>query len=574
MRDQVEEIKSKVDVVQIISEYVKLTKAGRNFKGLCPFHGEKTPSFMVNPELQIFKCFGCGEGGDIFEFVMKMEGAEFGEVLRMMAKKVGVTLASYTPTKAEDEREKLYQINKLTAEYYHYLLTKHEIGQEALKYLNDRKITNESIDRFNLGFSAEGWDYLIKFLTIKKDFKIQDLERAGLVIPSPKGGYDRFRNRVMFPLANHRGLVVGFAGRVMPAASAEAAASQGGKYVNTPETEIYHKGDLLYGLDLNKAEIKSAGWVVVVEGEIDSIASWQAGVRNVVAIKGSALTQRQVDVIKRYTDTVILALDADLAGDMAARRGIEIAEKAGLIIKVTNPKAQIAHYKYKDPGECATEDPEMWKKIVEGAVPIYDFYISSAVERHGLEAVGKAKIGKELLPIWAKIEDEITKGHYIKRLAEVLGVGEGDVRRQLEKIQNSKSEEPNKFQNLNSNDQTGKSRRERVEEEIIRQAVLGDKLEALVTEPLRKWIGSEFWQRVIEEFAKGKRVTDLPAELKTRTAELLLNEWEFSEAEWTKTMREMEIEYIKGTKAGMDSGKDLQKIDDLNKRYNDLTKGR
>ncbi len=559
-----------MDIVQTVSEYVKLTKAGRNFKGLCPFHGEKTPSFMVNPELQIFKCFGCGVGGDVFEFVQKMEGAEFGEVLRMMAKKVGVELTSYVPTKAEDEREMLYRINQLTADYYHYLLTKHEVGKEALEYVLGRGITLDSVEKFKLGFAPEGWDFLIKFLTGKKNFQMADLERGGLVIASPKGGYDRFRNRVIFPLTNHRGQVVGFAGRVMPGSDEKS----GGKYVNTSETEIYHKGDLLYGLDINKMEIKSAGWVVVVEGEIDAIASYQAGVRNVVAIKGSALTQRQVDLLKRYTDTLILALDADLAGDMAARRGIEMAEKGGMIIKVVETgSVRVNPKKYKDPGEWAIDDAKGWVKAVEEAVPIYDFYITSAVERYGLEAVGKAKIGKELLPIWAKIEDEITKGHYIKRLAEVLGVGEGDVRRQMEKTLNSKADGAGKQEAQKPSDQV-KTRREILEEDLIRLALVGERSEELTKEPIKGWIQSEFWKKVIDELAKGLSVKELPAELRERTAGLLMSEWEFSEGEWVKVLREMEMEHIKAKKAGLESEKDLPEIAELAKRYNDLTKGR
>ena len=279
--DQVEEVKSKVDMVQLVSEYIPLKKGGRNYKGLCPFHGEKTPSFMVNPELQIWKCFGCGEGGDAYTFLQRMEGMEFGEALRTLAEKVGVKLTAYRPSQTEEVKERLVRVNSLAAEFYHYLLMQHRLGESARQYLRKRGIKEEVTEKFKLGFAPEGWDFLMKYLVGKKNFEVQDLERAGLVVKG-QNFYDRFRNRVMFPLSNHRGQTVGFAGRVMPATSAEAAASQGAKYVNTPETEIYHKGELLYGLDVNKTEIKTAGWAVVVEGELDLLASYLAGVKNAV----------------------------------------------------------------------------------------------------------------------------------------------------------------------------------------------------------------------------------------------------------------------------------------------------
>jgi DNA primase len=579
--DQVEEIKNKVDIVQLVGEYVKLTKAGRNFKGLCPFHGEKTPSFMVNPELQIYKCFGCGEGGDVYAFLQKMEGMEFSEALTTLAKKTGVVLKTYMPTKGEEERERLLQVNNLAAEYYHYLLTKHELGQAAKEYLQKRGIGDEAITRYKLGFAPDGWDFLAKFLVGKKGFTHTDLERAGLEIPGTRSGqegYDRFRNRVMFPLNNHRGQTVGFAGRVMPGADEKS----GGKYVNTPETEIYHKGDLLYGLDVNKAEIKTKGSAVIVEGEVDSIASALAGVGNVVAIKGSALTAKQVELLKRYTETIILALDADLAGDMAARKGIEMAEKAGMIIKVVEAGSiKVNPKKYKDPGEWGVADPEGWRTAVEEAVPIYDFYIGSAVERYGLDAVGKMKIGKELLPIFARIEDEITRGHYIKKLAGVLDVEEEDVRRQLQKVANkltgTEKEEP-------GGKEARRSRREVMEEYLTGFALRNGKLTQLLE--AAEWFGTEFWKKVIEsikeETKKGTTgipevINALPPELKKRAEELMLwedePEEEDTDREWARSVAELEEAVIREKLAGLTGQNNKsEEVAKLVTRLNELTK--
>jgi DNA primase len=329
--------------------------------------------------------------------------------------------------------------------------------------------------------------------------------------------------------------------------------------------------------------------MVVVEGEIDAIASWQAGLSNVVAIKGSALTARQVELLKRYGDTVVLSLDADLAGDMAARRGIEIAEKAGMIIKVveagslaTNPN------KYKDPGDWATENPEGFIKAVDEAVPIYDFYMASAVERHGLSAVGKTKIGRELLPIWARIEDDIARGHYIKKLAEVLGVEEGDIRGELGKITNSPT---SPAVTLGAGKlQTNRTRRDVVEEYVVGLAVRNDAVDRLISKRVLDLIESDFWLKVTEFFSKNTKqlkevkelVRILPPELRSRVEELFLEEDDFTEktfdSEWEKALSELEEVKVRGKitairATGRQESKP-KKLLELTHRLNDLTKGR
>lgn len=540
--DQVEEIKGKVDIVELVQEYVPLKRAGRNFKGLCPFHGEKTPSFMVNPELQIYKCFGCGEGGDAYTFLQKIEGMEFGEALQMLAKRVGVTLTSYRPNGVEETREKLISINTLAAQAYHYLLTKHKAGKKALEYLKERGISGESVEKFQLGFAPDEWEFLTNYMR-KKKYGVDDLRRTGLIVEGR--GYDRFRNRIMFPLANGRGQIMGFAGRVLP----DADEKSGGKYVNTPETEIYHKSELLYGLDVTRAEIKKAGWAVVVEGEIDMIASWQAGIKNVAAIKGSALTEKQVESLRRISDTVVLALDADVAGDSAARRGIEIADKSGLMVKMVKLLGA------KDPGEMAISDPDEWKKAVGEAIPIWDFYIESAVERYGLDVTGKKKIGQELLPIWVNISDEIVKAHYIRQLAKILDVGEDDVRNQLAKV---RSDKVTKVQS--DREEVKKTRREVREERVVQMAMLGERTKELKEIP---WIRSDFWKRVVE------RIDDLPSELKMRVQELMLTDEEFSEKKWVEAKDLLEQVDVEERLTGEE---DPKKISSLTNRRAELTR--
>jgi len=470
-----------------------------------------------------------------------MEGMEFGEALQHLADRTGIKLVSYKPTQGEQIKEKLMGINSLTGQVYHWMLTQ-KGGKEALEYVKKRGISDEAIEKFNIGFVPNNWDAITKFLIGKKKYSLDDVTRAGLAVKN----YDRFRNRIMFPLNNARGQVVGFAGRVLPGADEKA----GGKYVNTPETEIYHKSELLYGLDVTRSEIKNLGWAVVVEGEIDAIASWMAGVKNVVAIKGSALTEKQVELLRRLCDTIVLALDTDVAGDAAARRGIEIADKNGLMVKMVKLEGA------KDPGEYAIADPEGWKKAVAEAIPVYDFYLQSAVDRYGLEVAGKKKIGQELLPIWANISDEIVKAHYIKLLAKVLEVEEEDVRAQLAKVPSAKGQvlsEPSPQHIAPS------TRREILEEYVVELALKGGKeLPELKT---------DFWARVGEELGKNPDVKKLPEELRERTQELLLKDGEFEEKNWQTALDELEE---MGIREQISAG--AGDVRQLSKRLSELTK--
>jgi len=427
----IELIKSKIDIVGFISEYIQLKKAGRNFKALCPFHSERTPSFVVSPERQSWHCFGaCNQGGDVVSFLQKWENIEFVEALRILAKRVGVVL-SYIPTDTSRLKEKLYEINHLAAEFYHYLLTSHKLGERARNYLSMRHIKNETVKTFTLGYAPNSWDGLLRYLS-KKAYQVFDIHTAGLLVKSEKATYyDRFRGRLMFTLKDHRGNVIGFAGRKLPPEEDREA-----KYVNTSETPIYIKGNTLYGLDVTKEAIKKEKTAVVVEGEFDLLSSFQTGVGNVVAIKGSALTEGQMLLLKRFCENLVLALDSDLAGNEAAKRGIEIAESNGLTVRVA--KLPIG----KDPAECIEKDPHLWKSAVKAAVPIYDFIINNALEKYpDQDAVSKKKIGSQTIPFLAKIENPIVASHYVKYLAKQMRVGEEAIELAIRQFQ-KKQEEP------------------------------------------------------------------------------------------------------------------------------------
>ncbi len=414
--DQVDEVKSKVDLVDVISSYIPLKKMGRNMGGLCPFHGEKTPSFMVSPDRQVWKCFGCGEGGDVFTFVEKIEGWDFREALEDLAKKAGVKLKSFGRTDSGKFKDKLLEINKLVTKFYAYILNKHKAGEAARNYLTGRGVDRRLWEKFDLGFAPEGWENVLGFLT-KRGFEVGDIATAGMVIgregrAAGKGGYyDRFRNRLMFPIKDRQGVVMGFAGRVLDPKVKEA------KYVNSPETPIFNKGSLLFGLDLAKAAIRQKGEIILVEGEFDVISAHKAGTENVVASKGTALTDKQVAIMARLTENVAVAYDSDLAGDAAARRGIELLDMAGVNVKVVTMGG-----KFKDPDEFAQKDAKGFKKAITRAVSVYDYFIDSATSRHDpASADGKKKIGQEILPILAKISDDLVRAHYENKLAGILG---------------------------------------------------------------------------------------------------------------------------------------------------------
>lgn len=416
----VDEVKSRINIVDLIGKNVKLKKTGRNFKGLCPFHNEKTPSFVVSPDRQIFHCFGCGKGGTIFDYIMEYQRVDFAEALTDLADTAGVKLShSMSATPEMKLKESLYAINHLASEFYQYILTKHALGERGLTYFRGRGITDKSIATFGLGYSPNSWDNLYNFLH-KKGYEDELLEKAGLVLRSTKTRtnessrfYDRFRGRVMFTLKDHRGNVVGFAGRVLDPKADEA------KYINTSETPVYVKSNILYGLDVTKNAIQKTNDAVVMEGELDVISSFQQGISNVVAIKGSALTEGHVRLIRRYTEQLTFALDSDMAGDAAARRGIEIADKAGLTMRVVEIPSG------KDPDDAVRENPVAFKKAIHDAVSVYDYFVTSAMKRYdGKTAYGKKKITDELLPVFAKIDNTIVQNHYIKLLSKQLNTPE------------------------------------------------------------------------------------------------------------------------------------------------------
>jgi len=427
--NNIDAVKEKIDIVELVNSYVPLKRSGRNYKGLCPFHNEKTPSFMVSPELQIFKCFGCGKGGDIFKFIMEIEGVDFPEALKILADKAGVTLtydSSEKSQKEKSQKQKIIEINTLAAKYFNLLLEKHKYGAKAKKYLQKRNISEDSIKEFQLGYAPNSWSALSSFLQ-KKGFTKDEIVLAGLAKYKRNKSdiYDTFRARLMFPLKDHLDRVVGFSGRAL-------LKDQEPKYINSPETPVFHKDQFLYGLNLAKTHIKQEGNVIIVEGQFDMISPYQKGVKNIVASMGTALTPKQAGLIKRYTDTVILMLDSDTAGITAALRGIESIKQHELnIFVVTLPK------KYKDPDELAQESISKLKDLIVDAMPIWDFYFKYAFEMYNFDDIyQRQKASTFLLQKINQIDDSVVKSEYIKKFAEAFDVDEQTAISQLEKVKN------------------------------------------------------------------------------------------------------------------------------------------
>lgn len=492
MADQVEEVKAKTDIVSLIGEYVDLKKAGRNYKALCPFHGEKTPSFMISPELQIYKCFGCGESGDAIAFLQKHEGMDFYEALKYLADRAGIALKP-TSFEGRGEKDRLYEINTLASRFYQYVLLSHKAGKDALDYLkNQRGIKEETIKKFRLGFSPEEPFASRSYLVEKKKTSIKELEKVGLIYQRNGRVYDRFRGRVIFPLFDHRGNSIGFAGRILPKDDKKDLA----KYINSPETPIYHKSNTLYGLNLTRGAIKKADEVVVVEGELDTISSYQAGVENVVATKGTAITKEQVQLLHRFAKSMILALDTDIAGDAAARRGITIAQNQGFDIKVAVLTG------FKDPDEAARKDARTYKKILKDAVGVWDFIVNSVFSKHSAKTgQGKSKISKEITPILASIEDRIVQSHYIKIVAERLGVEEEAVAEQVSK---EKGQEDQRMPEVAIKKEEERGRRELLEERLLTLAFQSDP-EPILDAKIGKLVKTPLAKRIIEAYKGYKK---------------------------------------------------------------------
>jgi len=429
--DDTEQIREKLDIVSFINEYVPLKKAGRNFKANCPFHTEKTPSFMVSPERQRWHCFGCQKGGDCFTFLMEYEHMDFPEALRLLAQRTGVKLTGYgQDNKTTSKKEAMYTLNRQTAEFYHYLLTKHNVGKKALDYLKERGVSDKVIESFLLGFAPNIRNGLVRYLTQKKGYKREELLDAGVATSIGRETVDFFRGRIIFPLFDHRDNIVGFSGR-----TTDTTGSVKAKYINTRETLIYHKGEMFFGLNMTKDMIRKANSVVVVEGEFDLLSCFQNGISNVVGVKGTALTEKQAQLLSRYAQKVAICFDGDRAGKEAIKRSLPILEKYNLQTSV------IVIPGGKDPDEAMKTDAVGFKQAVKHDIGIYEYLLLAALNSYDKKtASGKEKIAAELLPIYGSITNEIIKEHYLKKLSSELNTSYESLQKELRRLTKEEQE--------------------------------------------------------------------------------------------------------------------------------------
>ncbi len=423
--DAVEEIKKKIDIVEFVAGYITLQKAGRNFRSPCPFHHEKTPSFVISPERQIWHCFGaCNDGGDIVKFLMKWDNIGFGEALKILAQQAGVSLTNSTfDDKLYTHKQKLLSITTLAQEFYAFFFQKHALGEKARSYVTNRTVNMKTAEKFGIGYSPNSWNSLSKFI-LKKGYTYQEMVDAGLVIKSSQNSYyDRFRGRLMFPLVDSRENVIGFSGRLLVQNAKEV------KYINSPETELYHKREHLFGINHALKSIKDKNEVIVTEGEFDTILAHQNGYTNTVAIKGSALTPDHLQFLKRITQRITFALDMDPAGSEAVRRGIAEAEHFDFQMEVLRFEGE------KDPADILATAPHEFLAAYKHKIPMYEFIITSALKKYGETDIYMRKNAvEEVLPHIAQINNPIIKEHYLKLLASKTQIDLDTVKKSLSDV--------------------------------------------------------------------------------------------------------------------------------------------
>jgi DNA primase len=465
--DKILEIKNATDIVEMVSEVVHLKKAGKNLVGLCPFHTEKTPSFTVSPEKQIFYCFGCGAGGNIFSFLMKNDGLAFPEAARSLARRYGIDIPrrGLTPEqkKRMSERESLLNINRQAMDFFSRSLRHGPGGQAAMAYLNKRGLSADIIDNFNIGYAPKGWDHLLNFFS-KRSIPLARVERSGLILPKKdgRGYYDRFRDRIIFPIIDVNHAVIGFGGRVIDDSLP--------KYLNSPETSVYSKSRSLYGLHLSKDSCRKAQTVYIVEGYLDLLSLYQHGIENAVATLGTALTVDHVRMLSRYVASMILVYDSDEAGIRSALRCIDTFWKEHVDFSrgdVFREEKADTHILVLPDGH----DPDSYlrengagpfEKAASQAPGIISFLIEQSIGMHGLSTEGKIRIVTDLKRPLATINDNVARSLYIKQLAERIGLEEDII---LEKIRKDSSEKGKK--NIRRQKDSADRKGSRLEQQII-----------------------------------------------------------------------------------------------------------
>lgn len=483
-QDTIAQIRSRIDIVELIGGYVSLKKMGKYFKSPCPFHQEKTPSFVVSPDRQRWHCFGaCHEGGDIFTFLMKWDNLTFPEAIMELGKRAGISvedLKSGSAISDVDARMKsqILEINELAARYYHYVLTKDAHGAAGRAYLETRRVSDAIANSFCLGYAPESWDNLVQYLH-KKGYDDTSLLASGMCVEGTRGLYDRFRGRLMFPIYNTLEQVIGFSGRLI---AKSPDGKEQAKYVNTPETLAYHKRESLYGIHKAKDAIRKSGSVIVVEGEFDMITPFAHGIENIVAIKGSAFTTEQLKTLKRYAHKLIFALDADPAGIAALKKTIPLAQGFEFELYV------LAIPDGKDPDEAVKHDFISFKRALEYCVPVYDFIIDQQLPSLNLkDPFSKNEFAESILPIIDVVKNPIVKQHYMQRISNALELDQSSLQ-SLQHMLKQKKKTPHAYvQTVEAHKVTSQSRYDLLQKYVLAMAITAAEPSHMI-KTLRKYL--------------------------------------------------------------------------------------
>lgn len=581
-----EQIKQRLSVADVVQSYIKLDKAGANFRARCPFHSEKTASFFVSPSRDIWHCFGCGKGGDIFGFVMEMEGVEFIEALKILAERAGIQFKAEDP-RLRNERIRLLDVMKSSTDFYRQELLKRK---DVLDYLLGRGLKSETIQLYQLGYSPredEGWRNLYEFL-LNKGYSDEEIEKTGMIIKAEqreKRYYDRFRGRIMFPIFDFSGRVVAYSGRLFPETFSSPTPDFGdslksgvkAKYINSPQTVLYDKSRILYGFDKAKAEVRKSDACVIVEGQMDVVLSHQAGVLNAIAVSGTGLTPYHLESIRRLTNNLIVCFDNDEAGLIAAGRGIDLALEKGFEVKV------VVLPFGKDPADVASKDPPAWQKAVAESRHIIDFYLKTLSEKINDSRLLKQKTEQIVLPYLSYIESEIEKSHWVSEISKYLKMREEPIWEQLKKTKLKKIKTEDSFENQPHI----KNRRLLLEERVLGIAfwrndakIIPEDKYSLFSEENRFFIKSAFADKESESGDKqhrerlaleGELAYEGADEQKIKTEiSFLLSELERETiksqlSELMETVRELEV---KGDEEAVNEK--LNQFQELAKRYNQI----
>jgi DNA primase len=561
--EKVSEIRDRSSILEIVSDYVNLKKTGKNHKGLCPFHSEKTPSFMVNEEKQIFHCFGCGAGGDVFTFLMKVGHFSFPQAVEELAKRYGVRLPpqEISPAKKKemDKREILFQINQMASEYFHDILSRHREGEEGRRYFSRRGVSEKIIQEHRLGYSLERWDGLVQHLQEKK-VSLELARELGLIFPKKRAGwYDAFRGRILFPIFDLHQRVVGFGGRLIREGEP--------KYLNSPESSAYHKGEILYGLQVAKGYIPEKDCVIIAEGYFDLLTLHQFGLKHSVATLGTALTAHHIHILKRYTKNLIIVFDADQAGIQANLRALplfleeEVSGKTIILPKDEDPD-----------GFLRKENLEEFEKRAIHAVPLIDFFFEQLIKTHDTKSIdGKVKVAEEGMALIDKIPNKIRKNFYTKALAERLDLPESLL---MEKLRSFPKDRPKSEEDLKK--QPVERSFPKSEEMVVRLMIHHPELIPTITEEgILREFESPILQRMaenLEAIYQKRRKLDMTEalgsfeeDLKERLCKFAFQESDLEAGDREKILKDC-IEKIHKKRLKRDEGESLKRIKEAEKQ--------